>query len=60
MDQIIVNCGDDPVSEGDIVTLFGTGEHGEPTATEWANLLGTIDYEIVTGMYRPRVRRVYR
>jgi alanine racemase len=59
MDQIIVDCGDDPVSEGDIVTLFGSGEHGEPTATEWADLLGTIDYEIVTGMYRPRVSRVY-
>jgi len=59
MDQIMVDCGDDPVSEGDIVTLFGSGAHGEPTATEWANLLGTIDYEIVTGMYRPRVSRVY-
>lgn len=59
MDQIIVDCGADPVSEGDIVTLFGTGEHGEPTATEWADLLGTIDYEIVTNMYRPRVSRVY-
>ena len=59
MDQIIVDCGGDPVSEGDIVTLFGSGAHGEPTATEWADLLGTIDYEIVTGMYRPRVSRVY-
>lgn len=59
MDQIVVDCGDDPVSAGDIVTLFGSGAHGEPTATEWANLLGTIDYEIVTGMYRPRITRVY-
>jgi alanine racemase len=59
MDQIMVDCGDDPVSEGDIVTLFGSGALGEPTATEWANLLGTIDYEIVTGMYRPRISRVY-
>jgi alanine racemase len=59
MDQIMVDCGDDPVSEGDIVTLFGSGQQGEPTATEWANLLGTIDYEIVTGMYRPRISRVY-
>jgi alanine racemase len=59
MDQIIVDCGDDAVSEGDMVTLFGSGQHGEMTATEWADLLGTIDYEIVTGMYRPRVSRVY-
>jgi alanine racemase len=59
MDQIIVDCGDDPVAPGDIVTLFGSGLDGSPTATEWAELLGTIDYEIVTGMYRPRISRVY-
>jgi alanine racemase len=59
MDQIIVDCGDDPVAAGDIVTLFGSGSDGAPTATEWAELLGTIDYEIVTGMHRPRIGRVY-
>jgi alanine racemase len=47
------------VAEGEIVTLFGTGADGGPTATEWANLTGTIDYEIVTGMYRPRIERIY-
>jgi alanine racemase len=60
MDQIVVDCGDDPVREGDEVILFGDGTRGEPTATEWANVLGTIDYEIVTGMYRHRVVRSYR
>lgn len=59
MDQIVVDCGDDTVAEGEIVTLFGTGADGGPTATEWANLTGTIDYEIVTGMYRPRIERIY-
>jgi alanine racemase len=59
MDQIVVDCGDDPVAEGEIVTLFGSGAHGGPTATEWAGRLGTIDYEIVTGMYRPRVNRIH-
>ena len=59
MDQIVVDCGDDPVADGEIVTLFGPGEHGAPTATEWADTLGTIDYEIVTGMYRPRISRTY-
>lgn len=59
MDQILVDCGDDSVAEGEIVTLFGSGAGGEPTATEWANTLGTIDYEIVTGMYRPRISRIY-
>jgi len=60
MDQIIIDCGDDVVAEGAEVVLFGDGARGEPTATEWANTLGTIDYEVVTGMYRPRVVRSYR
>lgn len=59
MDQIIVNVGDDEVPPGTEVVLFGTGRCGEPTAREWADIVGTIDYEIVTGMYRPRVRRIY-
>lgn len=59
MDQIIVDCGDDEVLVGDEVVLFGTGERGEPTAREWADIIGTIDYEIVTGMYRSRVARTY-
>jgi alanine racemase len=59
MDQLVVDCGDHEPSVGDEVVLFGPGTHGEPTAREWADKLGTIDYEIVTSMYRPRVRRRY-
>ncbi|CRK59965.1 Alanine racemase [Alloactinosynnema sp. L-07] len=59
MDQILVDCGDDEVRVGDEVVLFGPGDRGEPTAREWADTLGTIDYEIVTGMYRPRLVRRY-
>ncbi|MDV6013079.1 alanine racemase [Haloechinothrix sp. LS1_15] len=59
MDQIVVDCGDWEPPLGAEVVLFGTGSSGEPTAREWADTLGTIDYEIVTGMYRPRVRRRY-
>ncbi|MBB4686410.1 alanine racemase [Amycolatopsis jiangsuensis] len=59
MDQLVVDCGDDAPSAGDEVVLFGAGGAGEPTAREWADKLGTIDYEIVTSMYRPRVRRRY-
>ncbi len=57
MDQLVVDCGDAPVREGDEVVLFGPGDRGEPTAAEWADQLGTIHYEIVTGTYRPRVGR---
>ncbi|MFC4001503.1 alanine racemase [Prauserella oleivorans] len=59
MDQLVVDCGDDEPEIGAEVVLFGTGRDGGPTATEWAETIGTIDYEIVTGMYRPRVRRRY-
>ncbi|HEV2373687.1 MAG TPA: alanine racemase [Streptosporangiaceae bacterium] len=59
MDQVMVDCGDVPVSPGDEVVLFGPGDRGEPTARQWADLTGTIDYEIVTGMYRPRIVRTY-
>jgi alanine racemase len=57
MDQVVVDCGDHPVNEGETAVLFGTGEHGEPTAQDWASTLGTIHYEIVTGMKVGRVSR---
>jgi len=60
MDQLVVDCGDDAVADGAEVVLFGAGTLGEPTATEWADVLDTIDYEVVTGMYRPRITRSYR
>jgi alanine racemase len=58
MDQIVVDLGDDDASAGDEVLLFGPGDHGEPTAEDWAQALGTISYEIVTRI-GPRVPRVY-
>ncbi|MGH3934989.1 MAG: alanine racemase [Pseudonocardiaceae bacterium] len=57
MDQVMVDCGDDPVSVGAEVIFFGAGENGAPTATEWADKLGTIHYEVVAGMARPRLTR---
>jgi alanine racemase len=65
MDQIIVDCTDRPgtagaaVAPGDEVLLFGPGDHGEPTAAEWADALGTIHYEIVTNMHRARTDKAY-
>jgi len=50
MDQLIIDFGDEPVAEGDEVMLFGPGDDGEPTAQEWGEALGTISYEIVTGI----------
>jgi alanine racemase len=60
MDQLVVDVGDDgDVSEGDDAILFGPGTAGEPTAQDWAELLGTINYEVVTSP-RGRVVRSYR
>lgn len=58
MDQFVVDFGDEPVRTGDEVTLFGPGDDGEPTAQEWGEALGTISYEIVTGI-GARVPRTY-
>ncbi|MGV0872825.1 alanine racemase [Mycolicibacterium sp. XJ879] len=60
MDQFVVDLGPDTdVAEGDDAILFGPGTHGEPTAQNWADLLGTINYEVVTSP-RGRVVRTYR
>ncbi|KAA0022757.1 alanine racemase [Antrihabitans cavernicola] len=59
MDQVLVDLGPDGagVSEGDTAVLFGPGDRGEPRAQDWADLLGTIHYEVVTS---PRGRIVRR
>ncbi|WP_461110932.1 alanine racemase [Streptomyces calidiresistens] len=58
MDQFVVDLGGDPAEPGDEAVLFGPGEHGEPTAEDWARACGTIGYEIVTRI-GARVPRVY-
>jgi alanine racemase len=50
MDQLVIDFGDEPVTEGEEVVLFGPGDDGESTAQEWGESLGTISYEIVTGI----------
>ena len=61
MDQFVVDLGPDPtgVAVGDDAILFGPGVDGEPTAQDWADLLGTINYEVVTSP-RGRIVRSYR
>ncbi|MGX6602791.1 alanine racemase [Micromonosporaceae bacterium Da 78-11] len=60
MDQIVLDVGDDPVVAGDVATLFGPGDDGGPTADDWAEAIGTINYEIVTRFGSTRVPRVYQ
>jgi alanine racemase len=58
MDQCVVNLEDDSAVAGDSVVLFGAGVNGEPTADDWADSAGTINYEIVTRL-GARVPRRY-
>ena len=47
MDQLMVDCGDDPVEAGDEIVLFGAQGNDEITADEVAGWYGTIGYEVV-------------
>jgi alanine racemase len=58
MDQLMVDCGDDPVQVGDEAVLIGKQGSEHITATEWAQRLDTIAYEVVCGI-SARVPRVY-
>ncbi|WP_142281839.1 alanine racemase [Mycobacterium kyorinense] len=61
MDQFVVDLGpgQPDVAEGDEAILFGPGTQGEPTAQDWADMLDTIHYEVVTSP-RGRITRTYR
>ena len=54
---VVADLGGDLPEPGTEVVLFGPGDHGEPTAQEWAVACGTISYEIVTRMGGRLVRR---
>jgi len=56
MDQFVLDVGDLPVAVGDEAVLFGDPTLGAPSATEWADAAGTINYEVVTRI-GPRVPR---
>ena len=48
MDQFVVDLGGDLPAAGSEVVLFGAPVEGRPTAQDWAEACGTINYEIVT------------
>ena len=58
MDQVVIDVGDDPVEVGDEVVFIGIQGDEEVTATEWADLLSTINYEVVC-QFGPRLPRRY-
>jgi alanine racemase len=58
MDQFVIDVGDDDVTAGDLVTIFGDPAAGVPSADELAAAADTINYEIVTRM-GGRFKRTY-
>ena len=50
MDQFVLDVGNDKVSAGDVVTIFGDPAAGVASADDLARVCDTINYEIVTRM----------
>lgn len=59
MDQVVIDVDDVQVEAGDEVVLLGRQGQNEITAEEWADWLGTINYEVVCN-FGPRLPRRYR
>jgi alanine racemase len=56
MDQLVLDVGDAGIQVGEVATVFGPGDAGEPTIRDWAGWAQTIEHEIVTRI-GPRVAR---
>ncbi len=57
MDQFVVDLDGDLPEEGSEVVLFGAPVDGRPTAQDWAEASGTINYEIVSRIGGRMTRR---
>ncbi|GIG39299.1 alanine racemase [Cellulomonas phragmiteti] len=58
MDMAVVDLGADGTGAGEVVTVLGPGNDGEPTVREWAAWSGTIEHEVVTGLGARLLRTV--
>ena len=54
MDQMMFDITGVEANEGDVITLIGNGI----SINEWANILGTINYELICRL-KARLSRVY-
>ncbi|MGM1018753.1 MAG: alanine racemase [Actinomycetota bacterium] len=57
MDQAVIDIGDADVSAGDRAVLVGDADSGARSLREWADALGTIPQEVLTGL-GARVARI--
>lgn len=60
MDQFVVDLDGDLPEAGSEYVMFGPGDDGEPTAQDWAEAIGTINYEVVTRLGGRLARRYVR
>ena len=58
MDQMMFDITDTKAKEGDIITLIGTDGEETISINEWAEMLGTINYELICRL-KARLSRVY-
>lgn len=58
MDQMMFDITGIEVNEGDIITLIGTDKNETISINEWAEKLGTINYELICRL-KARLSRVY-
>ena len=58
MDQMMFDITGQNVNEGDIITLIGKDETESISINEWAEKLGTINYELICRL-KARLSRVY-
>lgn len=58
MDQMMFDISGVEANEGDVITLIGAEEQESISINEWANLLGTINYELICRL-KARLSRVY-
>jgi alanine racemase len=57
MNAMHIDVGDAPVQVGDEVVLWGDPATGVPAVEDWADAIGTINYEVVARLGRDLTRR---
>ncbi len=58
MDQMMFDITGVKANEGDVITLIGTDGNENISVNEWAEILGTINYELICRL-KVRLARVY-
>ncbi len=58
MDQMMFDITGIEANEGDVITLIGTDDKETISINEWANILNTINYELICRL-KVRLSRVY-